>query len=57
MADSIVRMVSMSMQPMGFDPIKDVQVLVPGHNGYCGEEALNRRIKEVLNPFSSIERE
>lgn len=56
-ADSIVRMVSMSMQPMGFDPIKDVQVLVPGHNGSCGEEALNRRIQEVLNPFSSIERE
>ena len=31
--------------------------MVPGHNGSCGEEALNRRIQEALNPFSSIERE
>lgn len=34
----------------GLDPATQVQVLSPMHKGECGTEALNRRIRERLNP-------
>ena len=34
----------------GFDPARDVQVLVPMKKGALGTEALNRRLRERLNP-------
>lgn len=34
----------------GLDPATQVQVLSPMHRGECGTEALNRRIRDRLNP-------
>lgn len=34
----------------GFDPAHDVQVLVPMHKGPLGTEALNERLRQLLNP-------
>ena len=48
----------------GFDPVRDVQVLVPMHKGSAGTTALNRLLQEALNPangrselvFGSVEK-
>lgn len=37
----------------GFDPIKDVQVLVPMKAGDLGTKALNQKLQAALNPFPS----
>jgi exodeoxyribonuclease V alpha subunit len=37
----------------GLDPVADVQVLAPMHRGPLGTEALNERLREVLNPLGS----
>jgi exodeoxyribonuclease V alpha subunit len=34
----------------GFDPIRDIQVLVPMHKGAAGTTALNHSLQEALNP-------
>ncbi len=34
----------------GFDPRRDVQVLVPMHKGAAGTVAMNKRLQELLNP-------
>ncbi|MCA8920309.1 MAG: ATP-dependent RecD-like DNA helicase [Planctomycetes bacterium] len=34
----------------GLDPLRDVQVLAPMRRGVCGTEALNRALKQALNP-------
>ena len=34
----------------GLDPLRDVQVLAPMRKGVCGTEALNRALKQALNP-------
>ncbi len=34
----------------GFDPLEDVQVLVPMYRGPAGVEALNQALQEALNP-------
>ena len=37
----------------GLDPIADVQVLAPMHRGLLGTEALNEKLREVLNPHGA----
>lgn len=37
----------------GLDPLRDVQVLAPMHRGECGTEALNRALRNRLNPLAS----
>lgn len=37
-------------QSFGLDPVRDVQVLTPMHNGPAGTTALNERLQEALNP-------
>lgn len=38
------------MYKLGFDPIRDVQVLAPMRKGLLGVESLNNRIQAILNP-------
>jgi len=38
----------------GLDPATEVQVLSPMHKGECGTEALNRRIRDRLNPGAPL---
>jgi len=50
-AETIARMVAERIpQRFGYDPLSDVQVLVPMHRGSCGAIALNARLQESLNP-------
>lgn len=38
------------MYKLGFDPIREVQVLAPMRRGILGVEALNARLQAILNP-------
>ena len=38
----------------GYDPLNDIQVLTPMHNGILGTEALNAALQEALNPDRTI---
>ncbi|MCK5804890.1 MAG: ATP-dependent RecD-like DNA helicase, partial [Lentisphaeria bacterium] len=50
-ADIITRMVSDRIpKTFGFDPLRDIQVLVPMHRGSCGAEALNEALQNALSP-------
>jgi exodeoxyribonuclease V alpha subunit len=41
------------MYRLGYDPIKDVQVLAPMRRGILGVESLNARLQTLLNPSPS----
>jgi len=50
-AEMICRMVSERIpRRFGFDPMEQIQVLVPMNRGTCGTENLNRLLGERLNP-------
>jgi len=54
--EAVAKIVNLSVnvaRDLGFDPIKDVQVLSPGHAGPLGTINLNRRIQEAINPLTS----
>jgi exodeoxyribonuclease V alpha subunit len=38
-------------EKLGFDPINDIQVLVPMHKGPLGTENLNEKLQQALNPL------
>ena len=38
------------LRRLGFDPMRDVQVLTPMHGGQLGTEALNTALQDALNP-------
>ncbi len=41
----------------GFDPVNDIQVLTPMHNGIAGASNLNQELQKILNPNTvSIQR-
>lgn len=42
---------------LGFDPVKDVQVLSPANNGLLGVRSLNAELQEALNPFDKSKNE
>lgn len=46
----VVRMVTQIAPDLGFNPLRDVQVLVAGHGGSLGTAALNVALQEALNP-------
>lgn len=48
----VVKMVTKVAPDLGFDPQKDVQVLVAGHGGTLGTAMLNQNIQDVVNPSS-----
>jgi exodeoxyribonuclease V alpha subunit len=48
--DAIVRMVRHELPEMGFDPMRDVQVLAGQKKGDFGVRALNMALKAALNP-------
>jgi exodeoxyribonuclease V alpha subunit len=47
---TVLEIVTQRLPRLGFDPLRDVQVLTPMHNGGLGTEALNRRLQALLNP-------
>lgn len=49
MAEELVSIAARSVK-RGFDPRRDVQVLVPGKRGPLGTEGLNKRLQARLNP-------
>ena len=50
-ADAVLEIVARRLPARwGLDPVADVQVLAPMHRGPLGTEALNERLREVLNP-------
>lgn len=48
----VLRLVK-SMYKLGYDPIKDVQVLAPMRKGLLGVESLNVKLQALLNPKPS----
>lgn len=50
-ASTIVELVAERIpRSFGFDPVRDVQVLVPMYRGEAGVENLNRELRDRLNP-------
>jgi len=47
---TILEIVTSRLPQRGFDPLSDIQVLTPMHNGMLGTEALNTALQEALNP-------
>lgn len=47
---TVVEVVTRRLPAKGFDPLKDVQVLTPMHNGVLGTDALNTALQNALNP-------
>ena len=47
---TIIEVVTSRLTKRGFDPMRDVQVLTPMHNGVLGTEALNTALQASLNP-------
>jgi exodeoxyribonuclease V alpha subunit len=47
---TILEIVTSRLPKRGFDPMTDIQVLTPMHNGVLGTEALNTALQEALNP-------
>jgi exodeoxyribonuclease V alpha subunit len=47
---TVIEVVCRRLPAKGFDPLKDVQVLTPMHNGVLGTEALNTALQNALNP-------
>ena len=51
LAKTVVELVSERIpRSFGFDPLRDVQVLVPMYRGEAGVENLNRELRQKLNP-------
>jgi exodeoxyribonuclease V alpha subunit len=47
---TLLEVLSRRLPRLGFDPLRDVQVLTPMHNGTLGTVALNERLQATLNP-------
>jgi len=47
---TLLEVVTTRLSKKGFDPLRDVQVLTPMHNGILGTEALNTALQNKLNP-------
>jgi exodeoxyribonuclease V alpha subunit len=47
---TVIEVVANRVKRLGFDPLTDVQVLTPMHNGPLGTVALNERMQAALNP-------
>ncbi len=50
--DTLLQVITRRLPALGFDPIRDVQVLCPMHSGILGTEALNLALQARLNPQS-----
>jgi len=47
---TVLEVVANRLRRLGFDPLSDVQVLTPMHNGPLGTVALNEQLQATLNP-------
>jgi len=45
------------MYKLGYDPIREVQILAPMRKGLLGVESLNLKLQEILNPMPAAELE
>lgn len=50
----ITKMVADIAPSLGFDPLREVQVLTAGHNGVLGTISLNAALQEALNPETPL---
>ena len=51
-AEIVIRLVEERIPArFGFDPLREIQVLSPMRKGVCGVEALNRDLRQALNPL------
>ena len=48
--DTLLEVVSRRLPRLGFDPLREVQVLTPMHSGPLGTAALNEALQALLNP-------
>jgi exodeoxyribonuclease V alpha subunit len=46
---AVLEVVQRRLPALGFDPLREVQVLTPMHNGPLGTEALNRHLQRLLD--------
>jgi len=47
---TVIEVVTSRLKSKGFEPLTDVQVLTPMHNGVLGTDALNTALQRALNP-------
>lgn len=50
--ERLITMMTITMPAMGYDALRDVQVLAPGHTGEAGTAELNKLLQATLNPPS-----
>lgn len=50
----LVQVVQERLPRLGFNPLRDVQVLTPMHAGVLGTVALNERLQAALNPEGAV---
>lgn len=50
----LVRVLTERLPKLGFDPVRDVQVLTPMHAGPLGTVALNQLLQDTLNPRAGL---
>lgn len=48
--ERLIVLMRQTIPMMGFDPLRDVQILAPGHTGDAGTAEINKLLQEVLNP-------
>ncbi|MCK6506395.1 ATP-dependent RecD-like DNA helicase [Myxococcota bacterium] len=48
--DTLLEVVARRLPKLGFDPLREVQVLTPMHSGPLGTVALNEALQALLNP-------
>jgi exodeoxyribonuclease V alpha subunit len=47
---TVLEVVLRRLPALGFDPLRDVQVLTPMHNGPLGTDSLNQQLQRLLDP-------
>jgi exodeoxyribonuclease V alpha subunit len=52
--NTLLRVVAERLPALGFNPVRDVQVLTPMHGGVLGTDALNRALQASLNPSAVL---
>lgn len=48
--ETLLHVVSQKLSKLGFDPLRDIQILTPMHAGILGTTSLNQSLQQVLNP-------
>ena len=51
---SLLECAGKRLPSLGFNPLEDIQILTPMHNGELGTHSLNQRLQELLNPIGRV---